>query len=244
MSDPGITLSTIYDTQTVDICPSTDYVLAATPAGERSSKNELDHVWSTGGDDNYVTFTGGCMASAFTGGVAALVTSRFPETSIELNKMILRNTASGGEWNSMTGWGILDASRAVNLDESQLRQKLEIDPSTAAIASSSDGSNLTVTVRNKGAYDVECALLVAFNGNPLVAADPDATRDKPTTLLTRQLGHSIAFVRGFSETVFDVHLHEFQGGELYLQVCSLDVHGCDDSDTVCVPLAAVDGSAS
>ena len=214
-----------------DICPSSDYVLAATPGGERSSSDETDLIWSTGGSNDYVSFSGGCMASAFAGGVAALVRSRFPDLGIGEVKMVLKNTADGDSWNPRTGWGILDAHRAVSLEPTVLRQIGRIREDSAALSGERSSLKLNVTLTNDGAFDIERALVVAFDGDPLTAADPSASRENPKTLLRKQIGHTITSLRGLHATECEIEIEGEKPSEVYLQVCSLDHHGSYEADT-------------
>lgn len=214
-----------------DICPSSDYVLAATPGGERSSADETDLIWSTGGTNDIVSFSGGCMASAFAGGVAALVRGKFPELGIEQIKMVLKNTANGSAWNSRTGWGILDAHRAVSLDRSSLRQAPRIDPESAVLTGDRGTLRMRVDLYNDGVFDIKRALMVAFDGDPLTAADPNASRANPKTLLRKQIGHTIASLRGLHRSTCEIEIEGEKPAEIYLQVCSLDHHGTYDTDT-------------
>ncbi len=213
-----------------DICCSADYVDAATPGGERSSPNDMDFIWSTGGDEEYVSFTGGCMASGFAGGVAALVASRFPGLSTPRLQMILRNTAAGVAWEPRLGWGVLDAHGAVSLDPNRLRQDLRIDAPACRLIGKRK-LRLTARIANRGAFDVQRALVVAFDGNPLTAAAPRATIEKPQILLRKQIGHAIGAVRGLHAAEIAIDLTSSSFDRLYLQVCSLDHHGQIDADT-------------
>lgn len=215
-----------------DICPSADYVLAATPGGERSSDDDVDFIWSTGGNRDYVSFAGGCMASGFAGGVAALVRSRFSGIGIETLKMVLANTSSGNGWNPLTGYGVLDARAAVSLDDDDLRQLPRIDVETATLDRSTGSPSLTVQVKNDGVIDIERALLVVFDGDPTRPADPTASRESPATLVTRQRGHAIVPIRGLHSTSCTVAVEGDTPDELFLQLSSLDHHGAYEVDTV------------
>ena len=72
-----------------DICCSADYVEAAAPGGRRDGGPD-DEVWCTDGHGGYMSFTGGCMAAGFGGGVAALVWSRFPDLTPDQLRQLLR----------------------------------------------------------------------------------------------------------------------------------------------------------
>ena len=218
--------------QAADICCSADYVEVATPGGERSSKRPTDQVWCTGGDRDYIPFTGGCMASGFAGGVAALAMSRFPDLTNEQIRQILRNTARGDGWNPELGWGVLDANRAVSLKPTALCQRLRILPTACAFIRRKRKPVCRIAMRNRGVFDIERALVAAFNGAPLRAAAPEGTMQKSVTLVTRQIGHAIGAVRGLDGAVVDIELTEKPTGPIWIQACTLDRHGSDEVHTV------------
>jgi len=87
-------------------------------------------------------------------------------------------------------------------------------------------------VANRGVFDVEKALVAAFNGNPFKAAAPKTTMEKPVTLITRQIGHSICSVRGLHSATLEIELVEKRSETIYIQVCSLDRHGSDQVETI------------
>ena len=215
-----------------DICCSADYVEVAAPSGQRDADDEVEYVWSTGGGEGYTSSTGGCMAAGFGGGVAALVCSRFPDLSNEQVRQILRNTAGNDTWDDKLGWGILDAAKAVALKPETLSQKLRIDARMWELRAVRGKPVLKVMVQNRGAFDVERALLVAFSGDPRKAAAPRASMEKPQILITRQTGHAIGAVRGLHEAEFVMGLTGVPQGDVWLQVCVLDRHGSGDVDTV------------
>jgi len=218
--------------EAADIACSSDYVEVSTPSGQRRSPDERDRVWCTGGDEDYIPFTGGCMASGFAGGVGALVMSRFPDLTNEQIRQVLRNTATRDEWCPKLGWGILDAAKAVSLRDAAVCQGLTIVKSESRLKRKRRGHSLTVKVKNRGALDVEKALVAIFNGDPRRPAVPKATMEKPVILVTRQIGHAIRAVRGLHETELSVELTERPGGDLWAQVCTLDRHGSPEVDTV------------
>ncbi len=218
-----------------DICADADYVEVGAPGGERHSGDIKDLIWGTGGDKNYISFTGGCMACSFGAGVAALVWSKFPQLSNEQLRQVLRNTADGDEWNSRLGYGILDAAKACSLKDDQLAQKLEIKRRSYRRLSR---MRLKVTVSNRGAFDVEKAMLVIFNGDPRKAPSKSAAE-----LITCQIGHAMASVRGLSEQEFDIKLSLkadcpgiFSNAKpipavdqpLWYELYTLDRHGSED----------------
>jgi hypothetical protein len=219
-----------------NICCTADYVDAATPSGEREGEEEFDHVWSTGGHENYIPFTGGCMSSGFGGGVGALVMSRYPDLTNDQIAQILRNTARGNRWNPYLGWGILDAAKAVSLAEDQLCQNLKVDVGRCSVLQKRGKPFVRVSVENKGVFNVGKALAVAFNGNPMEPADPEASPANPATLIVSQIGHAIGPVRGFDKTKLDIELTHAPEKELWIQVNTLDHWGSDTIDTVKIPL--------
>ncbi len=215
--------------EAADIATSSDYVEVAAPGGQRSA-DEMEHVWSTGGrsrphgEGDYVASTGGCMAAGFGGGVAALVCSRFLDlTNAEL-RQVLRNTASNDVWDPGLGWGVIDAHAAVSLERDRLCQDLAIDAGRCTIDRSADAPTLLVRLANRGAFDIEQALVVAYDGNPLQPAASQATLDSPVTLETRQLGHVIAPVRGLHGATVGIALSGVPD-ELWVQACTLDHRG-------------------
>jgi hypothetical protein len=210
-----------------DIAPDADYVEVAAPAGERHTGKELDRVWSTGGHGGYVACEGGCMASGFAGGVAALVWSRFPELTNDQLRQVLRNTATNDCWDSKLGWGILDAARAVRLRPEQLRPDLQVDAAACRLEERRRRPVVQLKLANRGAFDIGKALVVVYNGNPAKPAAPRATFDEPETLVTRQLGHAIVPVRGLSGTEVTVALDPAPEGDLWAQANVLDRGGSD-----------------
>ncbi len=215
-----------------DICGSSSYVEIAAPAGERGSKNPMDQIWCTGGDGDYIPFNGGCMASGFAGGVAALVCSRFPGLSNGQIRQILRNTASGKEWDPKLGWGILDAQKAAALKPECLAQRLNLRPAECRVKK----NTLQGILRNRGVFDVKRALITAFNGDPRLPAARNGTLSDPVFLVTRQIGHTIVPVRGLHETTFALEFTEKPGKAVWLQICSLDWKGSAEVQTVKIPI--------
>ena len=222
--------------EAADIACSSDYVEVSAPSGERGGDEAREHVWSTGGDEEFIPFTGGCMAAGFGGGVGALAMSQFPGVPQSHIRQILRNTSSGTEWGPKLGWGILNAARAVSLKPELVCQKLKIRKPGAQLVSRRGRQVLRIKVSNRGALDVEKAMLVVFNGDPRRAAVPGATLQKPVTLVTRQLGHSIGPVRGLYDATFEAELTEKPGECIWVQVCTLDHHGSAEVDTVRIRL--------
>lgn len=212
-----------------NICADADYVEVAAPAGDRGTGDELDRVWSTGGNGGYVASEGGCMASGFAGGVAALVWSRFPELGNAQLRQVLRNTAGNDEWDSKLGWGLLDAARAVGLRPEQLCQDLRVEVKACRVDTTVGPPILRVALRNRGVFDIARALVVVYDGDPRKAAAPRATWEQPETLLTRQLGHAILPVRGLHGAEARIALGEVTQ-QLWVQACVLDHNG---SDAVC-----------
>ncbi len=213
-----------------DICAHCDYVEAGTPAGERFSGLESDQILGYGGDENLIRLTGGCMSAGFAGGVGALVWSRFPHLTNEQLRQVLRNTARkiAGEdynadgWEPKLGCGILDAFRAVSLQERQLCRDLRLLPSTVKIVRKKKRIWIEATIRNHGVFDAEKAMVVAYNGDPQKPADPKASREHAAELQTRQIGHTISFVRGLHRKVVSIELVAKPGGAIWFETFSLD----------------------
>lgn len=213
-----------------DIAADADYAEVAAPSGSRT-EGDAAQVLGTGGDGNYIRMNGGCMSSGFAGGVAALVFSRYPQLSNEQVRQVLRNTAAGRGWDTRLGHGVLDAEAALSLAPWQLAQRLEVRPG-ATIERQGDGWRARLTLANAGAYDVQRALVVVYNGDPMRPAHPAATREQANILLVRQLGHAIVPVMGLEETAVEVSLSGWDGAtSLYCQACSLDLGGANEAVT-------------
>ena len=210
-----------------DICASADYVEAATPSGERAGKPRYEHVWGTSGYGDFIPFTGGCMAAGFGGGVAALAWSRFPQLSNRQIRQLLRNTARGNGWNTKTGYGVYDALKAVSVKEKDLRQAPTVLKTGCALRR----RVLHLTIENKGVFDIERCLVVAYNGDPARPGAPRGTMAKPIILATRQIGHSITGVRGFHRSSCRIELTEAPERSLWLELSSLDQGGAPGSTT-------------
>lgn len=223
--------------EAADVCCSADYVEVAAPGGQQSATDPRGHIWCTGGHRDFVRFDGGCMAAGFAAGVAALVVSRYPDLSNTQVRQILRNTAGNRVWDPRLGWGILNAAKAVSLRSEDLAQRLRVIPSSCRLVRRSGHLVAQIDVENRGVFDVQRALLVAFNGNPLVAAAPEGTRTKPVLLVTKQLGHAMQPVRGLERRRFELELVEKPARSLWLQLCSLDRHGSPEIETLTVTRA-------
>lgn len=209
-----------------NICADADYVEVAAPAGDRGTGDELDRVWSTGGNGGYVASEGGCMASGFAGGVAALVWSQFPALTNNQLRQVLRNAAGNEQWDSRLGWGLLNASRAVRLRPEQLAQDLRVPVKSCRLESKRNRHTLHVKLANRGAFDITRALVVIFNGDPRRPAAPRGTMERAIILQTRQLGHAIVPVRGLHGATAAVALEEVTE-QLWVQACVLDHGGSD-----------------
>jgi len=216
-----------------DICCSADYVEVGTPGGRRDTDDVRDRIWGCGGDRNYIPFTGGCMASGFGGAVAALVWSRFPGLSVDQLRQVLRNTASPAKgvtpdtdgWEPLLGYGILDAAKAVSLKDETLCRDVRLRPSSVKLVRRRGRYVVLGRIRNCGAFDAEKAAVVAYNGHPIRPADPKATQEAPGKLLqTRQLGHTLARVRGLRETEVAIELTDKPGSALWFETFCLDRH--------------------
>src|SRR4030095_14717019 len=67
--------------EAANICPDSEYTEVAAPGGQRDSTDPRATIWGTGAGRGHVSCSGGCMAAAFGGGVAALAISRYPRLS-------------------------------------------------------------------------------------------------------------------------------------------------------------------
>lgn len=221
-----------------DICCSADYVEFGAPAGERGSPDEADRVWGLGGDGNTIPFTGGCMASGFAGGVAALVWSRFPHLTNDQVRQVLRNTARPAAgvvpdvqgWEPMLGCGILDAAAAVGLPETRLCPKLRVHD-RAELRQRDGRPSLLVYLENEGVFDAERALVVLYDGDPEAPPDPDATMQKPAqSLQVKQIGHAITRLRGGRSALVPVPLAGEPPEAIWCEAYCLDRHDAGHSD--------------
>lgn len=227
-----------------DICCSADYVEVGAPGGQRHSPDGRDRVWGCGGDSNYIPFTGGCMASGFAGGVAALVWSRFPGLTNTGLRQLLRNTArrarnarlNADGWGPMLGYGILDAAAAVSLDSARVRRRLVIDTEDCVLRTRRGKPVLRAALRNEGALDIGKAIVVAYNGDSQKPAVPEATPQDPIILQTRQIGHAVTPVRGLHGATADIVLTETPGEQVWLEAYCLDRGEAGRVVTARVPL--------
>lgn len=112
-----------------------DYVEFAAPGGERGTGDPRQTIWGLGGRSNHTSFEGGCMASGFAGGVAALVWSRHPEWKNTDIRALLRNTARGlpagvspsdRRPDRRLGQGLLDARAALEFGPDQLPRDVRL----------------------------------------------------------------------------------------------------------------------
>jgi len=213
-----------------DICASAAYVAVGAPAGQRDVPPRRGAIWGCGGDRDYVPFTGGCMASGFAGGVAALVWSRFPWLGQQQLRQVLQNTARPARgvvpdadgWDPRLGYGLLDAGRAVSLHPERLPPAVRLRAATVRVRRSAGRWRLEARLRNRGALDAERVLVVAFDGDPTRPADPRGTLAAPAApLQTRQLGHTIARVRGLHETAIAIALVQPPPATVWLETCCL-----------------------
>jgi len=160
--------------------------------------------------------------------------SKSPDLSNEEVRQILRNTASGDEWDPELGWGILDAERAVSLQEEELDQHLKIADDTGRLIHRDGEPFLQIVLDNRGAFDVERALVTAFTGDPRKAAAPEASMENPVILVNRQIGHAMSNVRGLHSSTLEIALTEEPSGQIWVQAYTLDLHGSHDVETVMV----------
>jgi hypothetical protein len=220
-----------------DIACSADYTEVAAPGGQRESADSLDKVWGTGGDHNYIPFEGGCMASSFAAGVAALAMSRYRNLSSVEVRQLLRNTAQGQGWDPYLGHGILDAAAAVSVPPEQLRKTVRIVG--GRVLPTGDGAaEVEVELANDGVLDAGRVLAVAFDGDPLTAADRAATLQRPHILLRRQLGHAIGSVVGLERSTVRIPIVAPRGPhgerEVHVQASVLDVGSAGAFDTALI----------
>jgi len=207
-----------------NIAASADYAEAATPGGERHTDDPTDSIWGTGGDHDYIPFQGGCMASAFGGGVAALAFSQYPHLSNREIREILRNTSQGTGWDPLLGHGIFDAYRAVSLAPEELSPGLRIDREASQVRRENGRLVAEIVVENTGVYDVSRMLTVAFNGDPKTAADSGGTREEANILIRRQIGHCLAAATGLGRVHVSLELDsDAQTDEVWVQVNPLDL---------------------
>lgn len=211
--------------EAADIAPAADYVEVAAPGGRRDTNDPLEQIWCTGGHENYIPLTGGCMATGFAAGVAALVWSQFPHLEVTALRQVLRNTAQGKAWHERLGWGLLDAARAVSLKPEQLTQRLRVDDSVRTIKHGRRQSVMSVALRNDGALDAQRAMVVAYTGHPHRPVDRSGSLTEPIVLKTRQVGHAMSSVRGFDSSTIPLRLTEKVEGPIWLEVSCLDHHG-------------------
>lgn len=143
-------------------------------------------------------------------------------------RQLLRNTARGDGWNPKTGYGIYDAFRAVSVKEECLHQA----PAASKVGCRLHGRVLDATVENKGSFDIERCLVVAYNGDPTRPRALGGTMAHPILLVTRQIGHTIVRVRGLHRSACRIRLAEPHGRSLWLELSSLDQGGFAGSVTV------------
>ncbi|MFH1477118.1 MAG: S8 family serine peptidase [Verrucomicrobiota bacterium] len=226
-----------------NICASADYVAAGSPGGERGTKNPRDRIWGCGGDRNYYPSEGGCMASGFAGGVAALVLSRFPHLTADELRQVLCNTARGQGWNPWLGHGILDAARAVGLKREELDARLVVQH-TARVAKSGGKPCVHVTIANRGALDLGRVLVTLYTGHSGQRPKRSARRDNPWKMGTLQIGHAIVErVCGFESAVVPVEIINYNRTpprEIWAEACALEVGRSHQAD--CCRLVPVSGS--
>ncbi len=216
-----------------DITNSADYVEFAAPGGARGTNDPAESVWGCAAEDGYCAFQGGCMASGFAGGTAALIWSHFPDLTNDQLRQILRNTARQADgiepdqngWDNQTGFGILDAQAAVSLAADQLTRRVEWADPKATVTEDNGTWKLTGRLANRGVFDANQAIAVVYNGNPRKPASPAATVESPgPSLQVRQIGHVITPVRGLHETAITIELTEPPGESLWVETYSLDRH--------------------
>lgn len=212
-----------------DICCRADYVEAGAPGGQRHSQDGKDRIWGLGGNRDYMPFTGGCMACGFAGAAAALAWSRHPSLSAGQLRQLLRNTARRPEkvrpdadgWEPRLGYGIIDAGRAVGIEREKLLRDVRVVASSVRRARA--GAWIEGVIENRGVFDAEKALVVAYNGDPSRPADPARSIDNPAALLqVKQTGHAIVRVRGLRRAAFRIRVAEKPGRRAWFETFCLD----------------------
>ena len=219
--------------QPANIANQSDYVEFATPGGARGTGDPTESIWGCAAEEGYCEFQGGCMASGFAGGTAALVWSHYPDLTNDQVRQLLRNTARPAEgvdpdsngWDNQTGFGILDAQAAVSLTKEQITRRVEWSSDNANLSETDGTWRLTGRLINRGVFDADRAIAVVYNGNPRQPASPAATLDNPGPgLQIRQIGHAITPVRGLHESAITIELTERPGDSLWIETYSLDRH--------------------
>ena len=219
------------------IAPATAYTEFAAPCGE-GTDDPRDTIWGTGGNGEYVSFHGGCMANGFGAGVAALLFSQYPQFSNEEIRQILRNTARGEGWDPWLGHGTVDAHAGVSLRPEQLCRRLQVQAERCTLRRDAGRLIVDVAVENGGVFDIKRALAVLYTGDPLTPADPAATMEEPNILIRRQLGHAIAPVPGLERVRIPVELDgDTLPVELWVQVSALDRGAAGVSATARLPIS-------
>ena len=139
--------------------------------------------------------SGGCMCTPHASGVLALIVSRHPEWTAEEVRQVLRNTAAGSGWQAGRGHGIVDARRALEVDEvvvdlqvaavrgwrlgatHAVRRDVSQLPIVTTAALDGAPAALQATVCNAGARDLGRALLFFFAGDPACGGQMMAVRE-------------------------------------------------------------------
>jgi hypothetical protein len=179
------------------------------------------------------------MAAAFTGGVAALVWSKFPKLTHEQLRQVLRNTARPAKgvqpdesgWEPKLGYGLLDPARALSLEPEQMCRDVRLVASSVRILRRNGKHFVQAQLQNRGVFDSERAIVIAYNGDPAKPADPSGTIEKPAQLLqTRQIGHSITRVRGLHGASVSIELIEKPGPAIWFETFCLDKNDCGKLD--------------
>lgn len=210
-----------------------DYVEFAAPAGQRGTDDPRETIWGMGGSADFTSFEGGCMASEFAGGVAALACSRYPELLNDQVRQVLRNTtrlapgmkpdAEGRD--ARLGFGLLDARAAVSLRPDQLARDLRLDAASLTVRPDGVGFIVEGEVENQGVFDARKAMVVAYNGDPTRPADPSGTLDAPAAgLQVRQLGHAAVPVRGLHRSPIRIACEGPVPPVLWFETYGLDRH--------------------
>jgi hypothetical protein len=200
------------------------------PRSGQAGKDE--EMVGYGADGITTTFHGGCMAAGFAGGVAALARSCYPALSSDQLRQVLRNTATpvrglktdARGWESRLGFGLLDAQAAVSLPKEKLYRDVRVVESSIKLVQRGAVRVVEADLENRGVFDAERAMIVAYNGDPTQPAAPEGTFAKPVARSTWQLGHALAPVRGLHRQPISMELTGNVPAAVWFETFCLDRH--------------------
>jgi len=110
----------------------------------------------------------------------------------------------------------------------QILQSLHIEKRKCELVMRRGKPALKVILNNRGALDINKAIIVAYDGDPCKPVSKKGGMDKPVILRMRQIGHSIAFVRGLHSTELYIGFKERPNNDrIWLEAYSLDRHGSE-----------------